>query len=316
MSNTDAGNDDTADDEESFLDILPSRARRGSKFDVGGSGIKFPLDLSSDECIKFEIFKEYIFDRTEETESATIASILLPMPQNLITAYTAKYTQEEMGFVGMTGAQVATGQFLDKTLTKDNLIGGGLNLLSQASEDVGAVAALGGVLGNIIGARTRLGGARGAAVGAAFGAAAAQAAKGAMFGQGIARNPQMAQVFQNVEFRTHTFQYKFAPKSLAESNQLRTIARLFKTAMHPTYFAGNHFFDYPYQFDIDVLDGEHDYLFDIAPSVLTNFSFDPTPNGPSFHYEGNKKIPVAVAITMSFTELKIITQDEIVRNNY
>ena len=137
-----------------------------------------------------------------------------------------------------------------------------------------------------------------------------------MFGQGIARNPQMAQVFQNVEFRTHTFQYKFAPKSLAESNQLRTIARLFKTAMHPTYFAGNHFFDYPYQFDIDVLDGEHDYLFDIAPSVLTNFSFDPTPNGPSFHYEGNKKIPVAVAITMSFTELKIITQDEIVRNNY
>ena len=310
MSNTDAGNDDTADDEESFLDILPSRARRGSKFDVGGSGIKFPLDLSSDECIKFEIFKEYIFDRTEETEGATIASILLPMPQNLITAYTAKYTQEEMGFVGMTGAQVATGQFLDKTLTKDNLIGGGLNLLSQAAENVGTVAALGGILGNVIG------GARGAAAGAAFGAAAAQAAKGAMFGQGIARNPQMAQVFQNVEFRTHTFQYKFAPKSLAESNQLRTIARLFKTAMHPTYFAGNHFFDYPYQFDIDVLNGEHDYLFDIAPSVLTNFSFDPTPNGPSFHYEGNKKIPVAVAITMSFTELKIITQDEIVRNNY
>ena len=310
MSNTDAGNDDIPDDEESFLDILPSRARRGSKFDVGGSGIKFPLDLSSDECIKFEIFKEYIFDRTEETESATIASILLPMPQNLITAYTAKYTQEEMGFVGMTGAQVATGQFLDKTLTKDNLIGGGLNLLSQAAENVGTVAALGGILGNVIG------GARGAAVGAAFGAAAAQAAKGAMFGQGIARNPQMAQVFQNVEFRTHTFQYKFAPKSLAESNQLRTIARLFKTAMHPTYFAGNHFFDYPYQFDIDVLDGEHDYLFDIAPSVLTNFSFDPTPNGPSFHYEGNKKIPVAVAITMSFTELKIITQDEIVRYNY
>ena len=310
MSNTDAGNDDTADDEESFLDILPSRARRGSKFDVGGSGIKFPLDLSSDECIKFEIFKEYIFDRTEETEGATIASILLPMPQNLITAYTAKYTQEDMGFVGMTGAQVATGQFLDKTLTKDNLIGGGLNLLSQAAENVGTVAALGGILGNVIG------GARGAAAGAAFGAAAAQAAKGAMFGQGIARNPQMAQVFQNVEFRTHTFQYKFAPKSLAESNQLRTIARLFKTAMHPTYFAGNHFFDYPYQFDIDVLDGEHDYLFDIAPSVLTNFSFDPTPNGPSFHYEGNKKIPVAVAITMSFTELKIITQDEIVRYNY
>lgn len=290
--------------------ILPSRDARGSKFDVGGSDIKFPLDLSADECIKFQIFKEYVFDRTEETEGATIASILLPIPQNLNTAYTAKYAQEEMGFVGMTGAQVATGQFWDKTLTKDNLIGGGLNLLSQAAEDVGAVAALGGALGSAIG------GVRGAAAAAALAGTAAQAAKGAMFGQGIARNPQMAQVFQNVEFRTHTFQYKFAPKSLAESKQLRDIARLFKTAMHPTYFAGNHFFDYPYQFDIDVLNGEHYYLFDIAPSVLTNFSFDPTPNGPSFHYEGNKKIPVAVAITMSFTELKIITQEEIVRYNY
>jgi hypothetical protein len=137
-----------------------------------------------------------------------------------------------------------------------------------------------------------------------------------MFGAGIARNPHQAQVFKNVQFRTHTFQYKFAPKSKEESDTLLTISKLLRAAMHPIYFADNHFFEYPLQFDIDILDGHHAYLFDIGPSVMTNYSFDPTPNGPYFHYDRGFKIPVAVNISMTFKELSIVTQKEVSEYNY
>jgi hypothetical protein len=261
----------------------------------------FPKDLSVEERMKFQIFKNYKFDRTEKDEIDVLSNIYLPIPQNLMTAYRADYEQAELGVIGRMAADVADGDFAG-AFSGENLGGGALNLLSQALTSGGAGAIAGSTIGGKFGSTL---------AGLLGGTAFTQAAKGAMVGAGIARNPHMAQVFRNVGFRSHSFSYKFSPKNLAESRELKNIVTNLKIAMHPKYLVGNHFFDYPLQFDIDVLDGNNEFLFDIGPSVLTDLQFDPTPNGPYFHYESGQKIPVAVNLTMTFTELSIVTQKEI-----
>lgn len=289
--------------------VIPSRGDRGALLGAIGS-LTYPLDLDPDERIKFEIFKEYKFDRTEVSEIQPLVNIYLPIPQNLGTQYSVAYEQEPLGVIGMFGAEMINGDFSSIT-NPDKAIGGVLNLLSQGAQS-GGLSLAGTAIGNALGN----GGAAGIISGLASGSGAQNAIKGAMFGKGVAANPHMAQVFRNVNFRTHTFDYKFAPKSLEESNALQALVKAFKIAMHPRYFAEKHFFDYPLQFDIDILDGNNAYLFDVGPSVLTNFTFDPTPNGPHFHFVDGQKIPVAVHLTMTFTELKIVTQDEIASNRY
>lgn len=287
-----------------FDEFASKGAKRGEGLVPGN--LFFPNDLSVEERMKFQIFKEYKFDRTEETESEVLSNIYLPIPQNLATAYRAEYEQAELGFVGRTAADAADGDFAG-AFNGENLGGGALNLLAQALTSGGAGAIAGSAIGGKFGSTL---------AGLLGGTGFTQAAKGAMVGAGIARNPHMAQVFKNVGFRSHAFSYKFSPKNLRESNTLKNIVRNLKIAMHPKYLVGNHFFDYPLQFDIDVLDGNNEFLFDIGPSVLTDLQFDPTPNGPYFHYEGGQKIPVAVNLTMTFTELSIVTQKEIKEYRY
>ena len=295
----------TNESERQILDAVTSKgATRGEGLVQGN--LFFPNDLSVEERMKFQIFKNYKFDRTEEDEIDVLSNIYLPIPQNLTTAYRADYEQAELGAIGRTAADVADGDFAG-AFSGENLGGGALNLLAQALTSGGAGAIAGSAIGGKFGSTL---------AGILGGTGFTQAAKGAMVGAGIARNPHMAQVFRNVGFRSHSFSYKFSPKNLAESRELKNIVRNLKIAMHPKYLVGNHFFDYPLQFDIDVLDGNNEFLFDIGPSVLTDLQFDPTPNGPYFHYENGQKIPVAVNLTMTFTELSIVTQKEIREYRY
>ena len=193
------------------------------------------------------------------------------------------------------------------------IIGWGvLNLLAQGITSGGALT------GTIASGLASLTG-KGSALSFLGGGAVGEAGKGAMLSAGIARNPHMAQIFENVNFRSHTFSYKLTPKNKKESLILKDIIKYFKVAMHPNYFLGNHFFDYPLQFDIDIMHdsrGGNPFMFNIGPSVLTSMSANYTPDGPYFHDFNELKAPLSVEISLSFTELKIVTQQEILDYNY
>ena len=291
------------------------------------SGIKFPDDLiDSQEAIRFEIFEDYQFDRTENHhENKTAATIYLPIPNVLQPSYSADYQETELGLAGRAGASMVGGQGNDNTLGQD-FTGGALNLLSQGLNTAGAVG--GGLLGSQLGKLDKSGGTISAIldkVGAGAGAAFAEGAKGAMFGMGVARNPHMAQVFKNIKFRSHSFDYKFSPKNVKEQETLTKIIRLFKLAMHPKYMFGDHMFSYPAQFDIDIISGQSNrHFYNIGVSVLTDMSVNYLPNGPHMHEIAEDfadstettKAPVAVNMSLKFTEIKIVTQKEIVENNY
>jgi len=291
---------------------------RGSS--IEGQDIKFPDNLGSEshsEFIRFEIYKQHKFDRTEDAEDETLRVIYLPIPNSLSTNYGVSYSQD----LGTIGYGVAKG--VDYMSAKMNdvsasdavySIGGGvLNLLAQGITSGGAVAGtIASGLASLVGKSSALSFIGGGAVG--------EAGKGAMLSAGIARNPHMAQIFENVNFRTHNFSYKLTPKNVKESEILRDLIKYFKVAMHPNYFLANHFFDYPLQFDIDVMHGngnkKNDFMFNIGPSVLTSMSANYTPDGPHFHDLNGRKAPLSVEISLSFTELKIVTQQEILDYNY
>jgi hypothetical protein len=290
------------------------------------SGIKFPDDLiDSQEAIRFEIFENYQFDRTEnKSEGKSAATIYLPIPNVLQPSYSADYQETELGVFGRAGASMVGGQGNDNTVGQD-FTGGALNLLSQGISGAGAVG--GGLLGSQLGKLDKSGGKLSAIldkVGAGAGAGLAEGAKGAMFGMGVARNPHMAQVFKNIKFRSHSFDYKFSPKNVPEQETLTQIIRLFKLAMHPKYMLGDHMFSYPAQFDIDIISGQSNrHFYNIGVSVLTDMSVNYLPNGPHMHeiaggFENTEttKAPVAVNMSLKFTEIKIVTQKEIVENNY
>jgi hypothetical protein len=290
------------------------------------SGIKFPDDLiDSQEAIRFEIFEDYQFDRTEnKSEGKTAATIYLPIPNVLQPSYSADYQETELGVFGRAGASMVGGQGNDNTVGQD-FTGGALNLLAQGISGAGAIG--GGLLGEQLGKIGESGGKLSSLlkkVGAGAGAIGAEGAKGAMFGMGVARNPHMAQVFKNIKFRSHSFDYKFSPKNVPEQETLTKIIRLFKLAMHPKYMFGDHMFSYPAQFDIDIISGQSNkHFYNIGVSVLTDMSVNYLPNGPHMHeiaggYENTEttKAPVAVNMSLKFTEIKIVTQQEIVENNY
>ena len=303
--------------------IVTATINRITKLKHGGfSGtpgkFKFPKDLKDgQEAIRFEIFAEYQFDRKEnKRETGSLSQIYLPIPQNLQAAYGVEYQQSEIGFLGREGARLASGRGVDNSA--ENITGGTLNLLAQAIDSGAAgTAAAAGAAKAGSSFKNKVLSKIGGGIGAVAGGSVAGGLKGAQFGLGTARNPHMAQVFKNVNFRTHQLSFKLAPKSIDEQNILKSIIKSFKLAMHPKYKLAQHFFDYPAQFDIDLITGKSDeYFFNIGPSVLTSMSVDYLPNGPHMHDVNGTKAPLAVALNLQFTETKIVTQDEIQEFNF
>lgn len=62
---------------------------------------------------------------------------------------------------------------------------------------------------------------------------------------GIVRNPQTTLMFEGVNLKSFTFQWKVAPRNLAESNDIHAIFRLLKQRMHPAKKYSGYVLDYP-----------------------------------------------------------------------
>lgn len=276
-----------------------------SSFSFGGEGQSFPSDLRGhgQNFILFRALKDYQLSRTAAPLKASVTNIALPLPGNLSTSYNAQYSNEAIGAAGKLAADVAAGgggaqgvaQRLVDKFTNDggrDVKGALLNLASTATDP--AIGALAGSVGGL--------------TGAAAGAIAAQATKGIMAGIGVARNPHLATLFTGTSFRQHAFQYKLVARDAAESRTLRSIIRSFKFHMAPAYRTAGHFFDYPEQWDIDIVGGN--YLFDIGASVLTQFDVGYGGEGAAYHFE-DTNAPFSVTLSLTFQEVAITTKSEI-----
>lgn len=129
---------------------------------------------------------------------------------------------------------------------------------------------------------------------------------------GIATNPKKEQAFKNVDFRTFSFDYQFAPRSESEAQNVLNIIRAFKYHMHPEFKSANEFlYLYPSEFDITYYKGENENLniHRHTSCVLTEMNVNYTPNGVFTTFPNG--MPTQIAITLTFKELMLLSKETI-----
>lgn len=220
--------------------------------------------------------------------------ICLPLPSNMTEAFGVSYATPSMGpIVGTLGdaavttmrnvndatgayaAVVAFGKTMyDKGLGVDMGVAGALNLVKSAG---------GETLYNV-----------------------------ASMGMGVAPNPHLATIFENIGLRTHSFAYKFAPNNEDELKRLKEIIKELKFSCLPGLSnSTGALFTFPDTCEISFEPDQKPYK--ITRCVMENLSVNYTPNGsPAFFKTGD---PVAVEITMTFKEISAYTRkDEMVHD--
>jgi hypothetical protein len=122
----------------------------------------------------------------------------------------------------------------------------------------------------------------------------------------------MALIYESPALREQSFSWKFVPKSEKETKTIQEIISRFKYHSSPGINSSfDQFIDYPEQFDIDF---HYDkYLYNIGPSVCTQFEVDYHDGGQPLYFDIDKdKAPVAITMKATFKEVSIITKNEII----
>lgn len=129
---------------------------------------------------------------------------------------------------------------------------------------------------------------------------------------GTAMNTRKEQLFNGPGFRKFNFQYKLFARDFNEEQNIKAIIKKFKTHMHPEFIDKYQFaYRYPSEFQIVFYSNgaENDNIPKIMSCVLTDFTANYSPNG-SFVSRANGA-PVEITISMSFTELSLLTRTDI-----
>ncbi|WLW37319.1 baseplate tail tube cap [Synechococcus phage S-RS29] len=267
--------------------------------------------------------------------------VYLAMPKKLQTQYQPQYRQVDLGVAGIAGV-AGLNDLSTESLAKT--VGGAAaaalpefatsTIASSINSFSGILGLQGNIDANSIQALTR----------------------GRVF------NPFKEQIFQNMAFRTHNFQFNFFARSEEEAREIQSIILYFKLGATArlggagkdegfsnelkTSFSGNassvftssnaaklsaaaRFFEVPDSFNIKFLrldpsgtfSGNNEMHFKIHPSVCTGINVDYTPSG---QYTAFKRDPgnvgdgaplsvPAVNLSMTFTELKLVTQEDIAK---
>lgn len=258
--------------------------------------VSFPLDLGVHSFVMNFVKFGLAFDATPKED--IIASVALPLPGSGMTDKSGlKYNQDELGLVGGSAAGVV-GAIADAA-------GGGSGQLSAGQ---GASGGEGGLLD--IAKTVIQGGAAGARkaideVGMGLGGATDLA-----FGNTL--NPHVVLLFKNVDLKTFTLNWKLAPQSRDESQQLKYLIRLIQQMSHPEQNtagnSGNFFLNYPNQVDIYYA-GVQENLHYFKRCAITSIEVNYQPEGDNLLF-AQTAAPARVDLTLGFQETEIWTADD------
>ena len=303
--------------------------------------VSFPEELMQiDHWVTFSAIETKQAIRTEPSKAKPMASIKLPLPAGLQTAYSISYSEHSLGALGKEFMDALGGNDAAKGLVKSAAAAAAVG---GAAGGTAAALTGGGVVGGVMtgmagGLATKavtdgLGGDQRltqVAVSGAMGEDKMAAAAASQFG--VARNPHKVVLFDSVGFRKHSFSYQFTPKNRKESETLKQIIMLFKYHASPsmdakatiklsevhakipdvTLSGGKHFFKYPEFWQIKFHHPE--FLFTIGESVLTSVDVNYHGGGGVSYARDTadaKPAPTQVNLNLSFMETDIITKENI-----
>ena len=252
----------------------------GAGLGVGGTAVI--ADQANNAEVPEGQKKEPTFTRPQKRLKTAIA---LYIPNQLNTRYSVGWGEEDT--------------FMFSALTK--LGSEGAAAIARAFGSPGSETRATGVAGEVLGALATTGV-------TPFGKEQGIAA-------GLAQNPKKEQAFKNVDFRTFTFEYNFAPKSSAEAQNVLNIIRQFKYHMHPEFKSEDAFlYIYPSEFDIVYYHGAKENLniHRHTSCVLTEMNVNYTPNGVFTTFSDG--MPTQINVTLTFKELMLLSKELIEQN--
>lgn len=246
-----------------------------------------------------------------------LGRIFLPLPVNFGVQYNQDYTSEGLGIGALLGQAAAQGATNAQSVI-DNIVSSAGKLDSKDFKDFAQYAGSAAVEQ----AAPAIGASLGGATGAVAGVIAQGALKGAMGTLGVVRNPYMAVMYNNPQFREFQFSWKLVAKSYKEAQMISRMIRKLKYHAAPSIPSQNaHFFKYPDQWDID--HSEASTTFEIGPSVLKNISVnyhaegqpiyfrDPSYTGDRADLSQDKTYPASVQLDLTFQEVFIVSREQI-----
>ena len=226
-------------------------------------------------------------------------SVALYLPAGIGTSQSANYGDFETGLAGyavFSGVDIATAYAND-------------DFVAAASQafDKSATLIKDAIKGLSIGLLEGLGGGEGL-----------QQSFDKIFGQTL--NPYIEVAYQSTGMRTFDYQFRFAPKSKAETEEVQAIIQLFRFHMLPEMKGTSHrYLTLPSTFDIhymwqsghgdDAVAKENSFYNKIATCVLTNVGIDYTPNGTVQSFGDGA--PTQITMSLSFKETEMMTKQHI-----
>ena len=233
-------------------------------------------------------------------------SVILPMPSNISEANETGWGSNELSTLSAAALSVGVGAANDITeldLAKfTSRLGGALQGArgAAASETIIKLATL----------------KAGASIVSKFGLNVDPAAYLSR-ATGTVVNPNLELLFQGPKLRSFQFQIKMTPRSQKEANNIRRIIKFFKkgmSAQRSNASETSFFLGAPNVFQIKFMSNGRQLrsITQIKTCALTNFTVDYTADGLYATYEdssANGSQPIATNITMSFSELTPIYED-------
>jgi hypothetical protein len=207
-------------------------------------------------------------------------SVVLGVHDRLSFGYAANYDTADLG--GIVGA-VAAGK-----VSGENLLAGGTELAEMGARKLAKLAgAIGGdAVSNLKEATSKK-----------------------------VENPYKEQLFKNMGFRKFGFEYKFAPRTRAEAEEIfgrSGIISTFLHHMHPEQSQGGMFLIYPSEFLIVIYykGEENKYVRKISNCALTNMTVEYGGDGFTT-FQDTKGMPTEATMRLEFTELETLTNNRI-----
>ena len=282
----------------------------------GSNNLTFPEDTTYlTHNITFRIFKLKRDSREAPDKKVPVATITLPMTQELQVSYNAGYASPDLGGI-VAEVLKATEKAGASISAMADSAKEGAGQMTEAVKKITAGQGFADVVGGVGGAvlNTIAQGAE------AVGGGAVKAGLNAF---GVARNPHKAVLFEGTDFRSHSFNFRLSPITATESDAIRQIIHIFKYHMHPGYAGngvvggltigtGNHFFETPDFFNIELSHKAYT-VSDYRPCVLKGITVNYQPsNYPAYARSGGgDPAPMEVVMGLEFQEIEIITKEVI-----
>lgn len=125
---------------------------------------------------------------------------------------------------------------------------------------------------------------------------------------GVTRNPHTALLFQGMQLRTFTLDFRISPRDQGKSRELDALIKRMKISMHPSYNSTFNLFalDYPSLFKVEFVSLPHEGYPKIDFSFVTDINVSTSQQGNVMYRDG---YPAFVNLRIQLKEIDMKTRE-------